>query len=100
MTSRFISRNGRVVYSDKREFERLNDLPYGVWTCADGREVLFNRFYEPILQRATGQAAAEADPAEWVDFVKQEWLYDDAIPEPQKRKKAAAVLAEFMKVDA
>ena len=26
-------------------------LPYGRWRCADGREVLFNRFYEPIWER-------------------------------------------------
>jgi hypothetical protein len=24
-------------------------LPYGKWTCSDGREVLFNRHYEPML---------------------------------------------------
>jgi hypothetical protein len=26
-------------------------LPYGSWTRADGREVLFNRHYQPIWQR-------------------------------------------------
>lgn len=97
MTARFISRNGRVVYSDKKEFQRLNDLPYGLWTCADGREVLFNRFYEPIVQRVFGQPAADADPAERIDFVKQDWFYGDEHTEPQKRKKAAAALANFTK---
>jgi hypothetical protein len=29
--------------------------PYGKWTCADGREVLFNRLYWPILQRIPRQ---------------------------------------------
>ena len=50
MAQFFASRNGRVILSDKKEFQRWNDLPYGMWTCADGREVLFNRFYEPIMQ--------------------------------------------------
>jgi RecA-family ATPase len=29
--------------------------PYGKWTCADGREVLFNRSYWPILERRPAQ---------------------------------------------
>src|ERR1019366_697539 len=32
-------------------------MPFGKWTCADGREVLFNRNYKPIWQRYPGQAA-------------------------------------------
>jgi RecA-family ATPase len=30
-------------------------LPYGRWTCADGREVIFNRSYWPILERRPAQ---------------------------------------------
>jgi hypothetical protein len=30
--------------------------PYGMWTCADGSEVLFNRFYAPIAERAGPEA--------------------------------------------
>jgi hypothetical protein len=37
-------------------------LPYGIWICADGREVLFNRAYSPIWQRSPGQLAEPADP--------------------------------------
>jgi hypothetical protein len=29
--------------------------PYGMWTCADSRQVLFNRRYRPILERRPGQ---------------------------------------------
>jgi hypothetical protein len=41
-------------------------LPYGIWICADGREVLFNRAYTPIWQRRPGQTAEPADPSERV----------------------------------
>jgi hypothetical protein len=51
--------------------------PYGSWTCADGREVAFNRDYTPILTRFPGGACAPADPTEWVPWVKQLWLYRD-----------------------
>lgn len=52
-------------------------LPYGMWTCADGREVLFNRDYKPIWQRRTGGPAEQADADEWVRFERQEWFYLD-----------------------
>jgi len=52
-------------------------LPYGKWTCAGGREVLFNRDYKPIWQRRLGGPTEAADPLEWVNFTKQEWFYDD-----------------------
>lgn len=52
-------------------------LPYGKWTCADGREVLFNRDYKPIWQRRPGHAAEPADRQEWVPFERQEWYYQD-----------------------
>src|SRR5262249_58294574 len=52
-------------------------LPYGIWTCADGRQVLFNRFYDPIWSRYPGQPATAADPNEWVHWQEQEWFFDD-----------------------
>ena len=54
--------------------------PYGFWVCADGREVIFNRHYTPILQRYRGQPCEPADPGEWVVFEKQFWLYNDGTP--------------------
>jgi hypothetical protein len=60
---------------DKRDL-RWQKLAYGKWTCPDGREVLFNRFYEPIYQRA-GSIVSRADPKEWVPFVTQRWFYND-----------------------
>lgn len=52
-------------------------MPYGKWTCADGREVLFNRDYKPIWQKMPGQPAEAADAEERVPFKKQEWFYQD-----------------------
>lgn len=54
------------------------DLPYGIWTCADGRQVLFNRRYQPMWQRMPGEQASEANPDERIPFERQEWLYSDA----------------------
>lgn len=52
-------------------------LPYGLWTCSDGREVLFNRDYKPIWQRRPGEAASAADRDEQVPYVDQKWFYGD-----------------------
>jgi hypothetical protein len=54
--------------------------PYGIWDCADGRQVMFNRDYLPILQRFPGQRCRAADLGEWVVFYKQRWLYSDGTP--------------------
>jgi len=35
-------------------------VPYGRWVCADGREVIFNREYWPILQRYPGEPVKAA----------------------------------------
>jgi hypothetical protein len=51
--------------------------PYGLWTCADGREVLFNRYYRPVYQRYPGQPAQTADPTEWVPHVSQQYFFND-----------------------
>jgi hypothetical protein len=53
-------------------------LPYGKWTCEDGREVLFNRQYRPIWQRRPSEPATIADPTERVKFMREEWFYRDA----------------------
>ena len=55
---------------------RWSALPYGVWTCADGREVIFNRFYRAVWQRINGAVLA-ADPNEWVRWTSQCWFYSD-----------------------
>ncbi len=95
MAKLYISRTGHRLYTVGSDFRRRHDLPYGKWTCADGREVLFNRFYEPIWQRYPGASPQCADPKEWVRWVNQEWFYDDGVRDKQKTARGEAVLAEW-----
>ena len=74
---------------------RRNWLPYGKWTCADGRQVLFNRGYRPILQRMPDGSTSRADWCEGVDYVADEHFYDDGDKEPEKRRMAIAALKEW-----
>jgi hypothetical protein len=85
----FTSRGGKRMYAHRAEFDVYNNLPYGIWVCDDGREVLFNRFYEPLRQRYPGQPATDADPTEWVKWKTQDWFYDDGT----KNKKREALKA-------
>lgn len=74
------------------------DLPYGVWKCADGREVLFNRRYRPLAERLADGTCRPADPAETVRFVRQRFLYSPPFAPWNDRetlKKCQAILAEF-----
>jgi hypothetical protein len=63
-------------------------LPYGQWTCPDGREVLFNRDYRAVWQRRPSQAAEPADVEEWVNFEDEEWFFDDGNSPWQSRRTA------------
>jgi hypothetical protein len=52
--------------------------PYGMWTCRNGREVLFNRRYYPVLERRPGRPAMAAALSEWVDGITQQsWLWNE-----------------------
>lgn len=60
------------------QFERWRFwCPYGQWTCADGRRVLFNRHYTPIYERRPGALGRVADHSEWVPWVRQEHFFND-----------------------
>lgn len=97
MAKKYVSRGGRELFASKAQFERWNDMPYGVWTCGDGREVVFNRFYEPLFQRWRDTTVQPADPREWVkNIVGQEWFYDDTGSEAKKRRAGNAVLATWV----
>lgn len=59
------------------EHSARRTLPYGIWTCESGRQVVFNREYQPILQCENG-VYSYANQSEWVkDMVKTEYLYHD-----------------------
>jgi hypothetical protein len=82
-----------------REF-RLR-CPYGKWKCADGREVIFNRDYWPILERRPGEKAKPANPNEWIRGIRErDYFFDDANPpwDRRRRKAAADTLARCNRV--
>jgi hypothetical protein len=70
-------------------------MPYGIWTCADGREVLFDRIYKPICDRRAGEQPKFCDPDEWVSWVKQDRFYDDSDEESDRRKAAQSALVDW-----
>jgi len=90
------TRSGKRVLCSLAEFNTRHDFPYGVWYCAGGRIVLFNRFYEPIYQKINGGPVELADAKEWVVGVeKQYWFYDDGFTEAKRRRVAKEALGAF-----
>lgn len=98
MSDSYMTPSGKISFGPPRVFVRRMFMPYGWWETDTGREVLFNRFYEPIWQRHPGiggGAPMPADPKEWVaGIVGQHWVYrDDA--ERLMRRAALAKLIEW-----
>lgn len=56
-------------------------LPYGIWYCVGGREVIFNRDYQPIAQRVDG-VVSYADRDEFVDAIEREVKFYDDLHNP------------------
>ena len=88
---------GQKFYGTEQEFYLAAKLPYGRWTLADGREVLFNWFREPIWQRRLGTEATQVDPREPVpdEIVCTELFYADSHRHHEKREDAKRWLKEF-----
>lgn len=91
------SRERAEVAAGKVDRARRHFMPYGLWVCANGREVLFDRQYRPLFERpAAGEPAVVADVCEWVMEIKgTERFYSDGTPEPEKRKRAIAALQKW-----
>ncbi len=70
-------------------------LPYGLWVCANDRELLFDRNYCALWQRSPGGPVTRADPTEFVDWVQQDHFHDDGTPWRVKRERQLAVLAAW-----
>jgi hypothetical protein len=69
---------GKFVLAAGTQFERWRFwVPYGQWTCADGRLVLFNRNYTPIYERRPDALGRVADHSEWVEWLRQEFFFND-----------------------
>jgi hypothetical protein len=80
--------------SARSDFIRRH-LPYGMWTCADGREVLFAREYQPICERLPDQPPRLIDNRPRVPWVNQQWFYNDATPPAEKLRIATAKIEEW-----
>lgn len=52
-------------------------LPYGLWKCDDGSEVLFNRDYCPIWQRSSEGIVSRIAPDLNIRYQSSEHFYDD-----------------------
>ncbi len=74
--------NGRTAWplpSLRTQFERWRfHVPYGYWDCADGRQVIFNRRYNPLWQKYPGSPACRAVWCEWVDWTGQTFFFNDS----------------------
>jgi hypothetical protein len=85
------------IQTRKTSRERWVDLvPYGRWVCGDGREVLFNRCYQPIWQRRPGAPAEPANPDEWVPWITQAWFWDD-YDHPGRNRKTLTKVNKLLK---
>ncbi len=69
--------------------------PYGLWKCADGRELLFTRDYLPTLERYPGAPPRPAYLGQRVVHVSQEWYFNDGTPYNERLKTINAVLIEW-----
>jgi hypothetical protein len=90
MLAKLPTSGGRICYASRREREMRERLPYGILACDDGREVLFNRWYQPIWERRPGEPAVEADADERIPFAQQRWFFTDTNPPWGRRDPKAA----------
>jgi hypothetical protein len=80
---------------DLWERDRKALLPYGVWRCADGSELLFNRRYKVLHARDGQRRPLSIEPNIRIEWKEQSWYYDDATPPMDKVRQALAALAEW-----
>jgi hypothetical protein len=96
---RRLTAGGREVFDNQKSFLLHCCLPYGKWTCEDGREVLFNRHYEPIWESRPGEPSRQAYPKERVPCVKQEYFWPSDRESPWRKRETLdeciKVLCEF-----
>ena len=83
--------NENLIQQKTERAAKLNGnvLPYGIWMCRDGREVLFNRNYWALWQKTPDGTVTKADPAAWVHWIEQDYFYDSRTS-PRSRKYGAA----------
>jgi hypothetical protein len=86
-----IRTDGGQAYFSRSEISLLDEplhplfplrmtLPYGKWVCADGREVLFNRDFQPIWERLAGGISRTAARDSRCESLKETRLFGDHNP--------------------
>ena len=82
-----------------RDRPKYRGLPYGIWRCSDGTEVLFSRRYKPLWSRSPGGAVVAMVGNEWVEnIVDERWFYDDRNQpwdDPATYQRCLQVLKDF-----
>lgn len=64
-------------YFPPKNFTAAPDaIPYGFWRTEDGREILFDRGYLPIMERSPEKTARQPDPSAWIAVVAIQWLHE------------------------
>jgi hypothetical protein len=71
--------------------------PYGVWTCENGRQVIFNRSYKPCFERdGEGKPARLARFGEWVPWVSVDHFWDDG-SHPRRSAETVALCQKILR---
>jgi hypothetical protein len=60
--------------SPRRVVEALAH-PYGIWSCDDGTEIMFDRAYRPMWKRSPGDAASPMQGWERIKWQRQDYLF-------------------------
>lgn len=69
--------NGKELLAFMIEHTARREIPYGIWTCEDGSEVIFNREYQPIYCRKDGVNTYD-DRSRWVkNITNVKYLFND-----------------------
>lgn len=75
----YAEKKNLAIFAIKHTARRM--LPYGIWYCMDGREVIFNREYQPIAQRING-VVSHADRNEFVEYINREVKFYNDLHNP------------------
>jgi hypothetical protein len=74
-----------------------NTLPYGIWTTADGSQILFARDYIPLWIKTPDGKVSRIDPDAWVNWERQQYFPKSNLPSNKTvRKNLQRILREFI----
>jgi hypothetical protein len=62
-------------------------LPYGLYFTRDGRVVLYNRKYQPIMQLAKG-VVSRCEPTEWIEGICAQFCFYNDSTSPRINKQS------------